>query len=206
MAIPDNIDDGGEDRYGEEWEGGPIELGPIKRDAAPDNVEHLDQELANLEANEPEPGDNTQIDDPGISPIPEVPGEELLGQEVAELEAEKPFDYQKAASEPAAPDVGEADTSSPPEHLSDYLKEVSSEPEPENKQDKPLSARQKRGLSRVPGGNPTSGQETGSMDDEGGSKSLEDADIRNRDTVAKQSIDHMRRIEEITERLLAART
>lgn len=205
MAINSNTDDGGEDAYGEEWEGGPIEVGPVKRGDAPEDIQHLDQELASLEANEPQPGDDTpQIDDPGISPIPQD-SEQLLGQEVAELEAEKPFDFQGTASQSESPEVGPVDTEDyePPESLGEYLKEVSKEPaaaEP--------TARQKRGNSRVPS-NPPQGEhdgDIGSMDGDGASGSLQEADVRNRDTHAKATIDHMRKLEEITERLLAART
>lgn len=202
MAISDTIDDGGE-----EWEGGPIEMGPLKRDAAPDNVERLDQELFDLEANEPQPGDNTpQIDDPGIPPFP---GEELLNEEVAELEADEPFDFTKSAGEPAeAPEVGEVDTAdyTPPETAGEYLASLSKDESTPS--EKPLSARQQRGASRVPSSNPPAGEkeELGSLDEGSASDTLEDADIRNRDTAAKQSIDHMRRIEEITERMIAMRT
>lgn len=211
MAINSTIDDGGDDRYGE-WEGGPIEVGPVKRAAAPDPTEHLDQEIAKLEAEEPQPGDDTpEIADEGIAPFHQEDSEQLLGQEVAELEAGQPFDFQKAASESTAPEVGEVDTddSSPPESLGDYLKSISTEEaDSGGTEEKPLSARQKRGMSRVPGGNPQpeEGVGMGSMDQQGSANSQEDADIRNRDTMAKGQIDHMRRIEEITERLIAART
>ena len=178
-------------------------MGPLKRDAAPDNVERLDQELSDLEANEPQPGDDTpQIDDPGISPIP---GEELLNDEVASLEADEPFDFTKSAGEPAAaPEVGEVDTESPPERLEDYLREIA------DKNDKPAqpTARQKRGRSRVgegiPPDNPAD-QDATDVRLEDAQKDLGDADIRNRERMAIMLISHARKIDEITARLTAAR-
>lgn len=206
MAINNTIDDGGEGAY-PEWEGGPLETGPVDRSAPqPPGDTGLDDTLHSLEFNEPQPGEQPEIADEGISPIPHET-DQHLGEELQTLEENEPFGFQKeaAAGEPETTEVEAPDTNllkEPPASLSEYLKKETSEPE-----EKKLTARQKRGQSRVPGGNPPSGEEELGSQDEGGAKdTMQDADLRNRDTMAKQSIDHMRRIEEITERLLAART
>ena len=196
----------------DEWEGGPLETGPVDRAAPqPAGDAGLDDAIQNLEFNEPEVGEAEQpeIADEGVSPIPHET-DAHLGETLETLETDEPFSFagEEAATSDSA-DVGEVDTGdyTPPETLGEYLKSISKEPEPS--EEKEPTARQKRGMSRVPGGNPQPREESvgmGSMDQEGSVSSLEDADIRNRDTMAKGQIDHMRRIEEITERLIAART
>lgn len=195
----------------DEWEGGPLETGPVDRAAPqPAGDAGLDDALQNLEFNEPDVGEPEQpeIADEGVSPIPHET-DAHLGETLETLETDEPFSFagEEAATSDSA-DVGEVDTGdyTPPETLGEYLKGISKEPEPS--EEKEPTARQKRGKSRVPGGNPQPDDNAGmgSMDKDGAASSLDDADLRNRETMAKGQIDHMRRIEEITERLLAART
>lgn len=119
-----------------EWEGGPIETGPVDR-TLPEQAKLLDEEIDNLErldelnAEELAVPAEQEIEDPGISAIPEDSGQ-YLDQEIQTLEENEPFQLQEedtANLEPPEPlsteildnpdDVERVDA--PPASLKEFL-------------------------------------------------------------------------------------